>query len=360
MTKTEPDSPQLPEQPRLSVPLSPGETTAVATAIADLARAGLPLPSGLRAAAAELPSHRSADVLRHVASRLEAGQSLDAALSEQKSRLNRHVGGLLMAGLRTGDLGAVLEQWIVIEQQNLALRRQIFLVLAYPALLLLALIGLVLFFCEFVARGMAEVAADFEADLPATSEFLFWLSTTGRSTLWIVAAVLVVGPVLLWLLRRVPIVHGVLCSMPLLGPVWWWSGVSECCGLLGLLTGRRAPLPEALDATADAINSAYVADGCRRLAEDVTAGRDFAAAIDRLPQFPPSLAFQLTWGHRHSALPETCEAAAEMFADRAAAQLNLVRIVVPPLVFLIVIGTFVSLISATVLPMISLISKLSG
>lgn len=334
--------------------------TAAEIVVADLARSGLPLPAGLRAAAAEIPSRRSADVLRRVANQLEAGQSLDEALSRHRSQIGSHVGGLLLAGLHAGELDTVLERWIAVEQQGLALRREIRMVLAYPALLLFGLIAVVLFFCEFVARGMAEVVSDFGADLPPTSAFLFWLATTGRGVLWSVAAIAVFGPALLWLLRRVPAVQAVVCSVPVLGPLWWWSGASECCGLLALLTEQRMPLPVALDSTADAVASAYVADGCRRLSKDVTAGRDFAAAIDRLPQFPPSLSFLLTWGHRHAAFPETCRAASEMFADRARSQLVLVRIIVPPLTFLVVIGTFGSLISAIMLPLVSLISKLSG
>jgi general secretion pathway protein F len=364
MTHIESAEPHQPGQRGFTASLSSTETASFATAIADLARSGLPLPAGLRAAAAEIPSRRSAEALRRLASQLEAGQSLEEALSRQRNRIRSHLGGLLLAGLNAGDLSALLQQWIAVEQQSLGLRREIRMVLAYPALLLLSLIAVVVFFCEFVARGMAEVIRDVGGGavggaMPAQSGFLFWLATTGRGVLWSVAAIVVFGPVLLWLLRRVPAVQAFLCSVPVLGPLWWWSALSDCCGLLGLLTARRMPLPAALDSTADAVNNAYIADGCRRLSQDVAAGRDLAAAIDRLPQFPSTLSFLLTWGHRHAVFPETCRAASEMFADRARSQLALVRIVVPPLTFLVVIGTFASLMGAILIPIVTMINKFS-
>src|SRR5688500_4301796 len=125
MTQIDPAQPPPPADPSFGAALSSREAVSVATAITDLARSGLPLPAGLRAAAAELPSRRSAEALRRIANQLEAGQPLEEALSRQTPRIRNHLSGLLLTGLHGGELGTVLEQWVAIEQQSLALRREI-------------------------------------------------------------------------------------------------------------------------------------------------------------------------------------------------------------------------------------------
>ena len=55
--------------------------------------------------------------------------------------------------------------------------------------------------------------------------------------------------------------------------------------------------------------------------------------------FPPTLVNLVEWGERHAALADSLASAAAMYRDRFELQLRLVRIVLPPIVFLLVAAT---------------------
>ena len=103
------------------------ESAELAAQVAQLARSGLPLEAGLRALSEELPAGRLTQVLRHVANQLEAGQPIDAALDSQKSRLPAHLRGLIVAGVRTGRLAEVLEEYVDLQRTHREIWRRVWL-----------------------------------------------------------------------------------------------------------------------------------------------------------------------------------------------------------------------------------------
>ena len=70
--------------------------------LSELARSGMPLTQGLRAAAGEATTHRLAAQLRSLAGQLESGAKWDAM---QAGGLPPHVLGIIHAGIESGNLG---------------------------------------------------------------------------------------------------------------------------------------------------------------------------------------------------------------------------------------------------------------
>src|SRR5262245_39050214 len=101
--------PDSTKQSHVNGRLSPDDTAVVIAQMAQLAAAGIPLSDGLYAAAEELPRRQSA-ALRQLAAAIDAGQTLDQAVVTLQTRLPAHVRGLILAGLRSGQLGLVLER----------------------------------------------------------------------------------------------------------------------------------------------------------------------------------------------------------------------------------------------------------
>ena len=96
----------------------------------------MPLEGGLRALADEIPSARLARVLRQLADRLTAGATLEAAIRALGSRLPADLRGLIVAGIRSGRLAVVLEEFAALIRRQQQLRRRATLAVAYPTLLL--------------------------------------------------------------------------------------------------------------------------------------------------------------------------------------------------------------------------------
>ena len=114
--------------------------------IAGLAKAGL--AAGARAAARWARSCRTAGCGPRSSSwpsRWSRGESLDAAMEEQKDRIPPHLRGLVLGGIRSGRLGDVLGRFSGYMSIGTELRRKLWLSLAYPILSIFVALALFLF-----------------------------------------------------------------------------------------------------------------------------------------------------------------------------------------------------------------------
>jgi type II secretory pathway component PulF len=343
----------------ISQKLSPEDATELAARVAELTKAGLPLGKGLRALAGELASPRLSHNLRTLADRLDAGDDLAAALDSLRGRLPPHLRGLMFAGLRSGRLPEVLEEYVDLERSQADLRRRLWSSLLYPFLLLVIMSALALFARVFIVDNFVGIFRDFHTDLPAMTQWFIessWPMVTGMATLLVflscVPIVLIVAPHSRWL-------WPILYKVPLMGPLLRWSHVAQFARMMGLLLEQRVPLPDALRLTSDGLRDADLAWGCRRVADDVENGQVLYERMAAMPQFPPSMIPVIEWGQRAPALPDGFRAAAEMFEGRVQSQGTLLEAILLPVMLMFILGFVGTFVTAMFLPMISLIQKLS-
>jgi type II secretory pathway component PulF len=326
---------------------------------AELSKSGLPLPAGLRAAAAECHSGRLAAALRRLADRVEAGQPLDKALAEPRQRWPEQFAALVRGAVRTGDPGAVLAQVLEHHRAVREVQRSIRSALAYPALVLLLLALLLTFFSLVVVGRFAEMYRQFEFDLPESTNAALAMGEFGA---WVflasVAAALLLPPVL----RRVlgsPRWNYVVAAVPLVGPAWRWANVAEMARLLGTYLQHDIPLPEALRLTGEASGDVQLADACADLAGEVETGRSLSDAVAEDGRLPQSIVPLLRWGEQTRSLAEACDVARESFERRALLRSAWIRAVLPPAVFVIVGVIVLGVVWGLMMPLMQSIDKLS-
>lgn len=374
--------------------LSSTESTELAERLADLTRAGLPLPAGLRAAAEDCSTRRLAGVLRMIAAELDSGAKLDDALGTLDRRLPAYVQGVVRAGIRSGELPAVLTRLAQADRQSRQLWRELRLALAYPVVLLVmmfALLALVL----YVVPLFEQIFADFELELPAATSGLLaitrllhamWQSTLPHVLLWAGAALIAlyvplritewIGWSLAGSARLRPLVRAgnaaarwlavvrrwparIATTFPLLGPLMLWSQTAQWARLLAVLVEARVPLPDALSLSAEGTRSANMSDLTARLGEGVRDGTALSEQIRRCMWLPMSLVPITAWGEKSGELPQALRTAAEMFEGRVRLRASLIKQIVPPLFFVLIASLALLVLAAVVTPLISLIQNLA-
>ena len=342
--------------------LTADESAELSAHVAHLARSGLPLSEGLRALAAEHVSHRLGRLLRSIAEQLDRGTTIEEALHSHGDRFPPHMRGLLLAGIRTSRLAEVLERYVNNRRTAVQRRRQAWLSLAYPTLLLLLTLALLMFSNFFIVPETVNLYSDFELEMPEIFMVRVWLSR--EATPYFAASL----ACLLAAFGALRIMEGrgawlrIIVRIPLIGPIWRWSSLAELSHLLGLLIDQRVPMPEALVLTADGIDDTELAAACRELSTKVDAGVSFGDAVAEEKRFPGTVVPLVRWGEQSDALPEALQATAAMFEGRVDIQLSLVRVVVPPLVFLVVIAAAIFMVTtwyAQTLALIKLVGDLS-
>jgi general secretion pathway protein F len=339
--------------------LSTEDTVELARGMADLARAGVPLAGGLRALAAELPHGRLRGVLGEISGQLERGATLDTVIQSQGSRFPAHLRGLILAGLRSGRLAEVLEEYVDLWRARGELRRRIWLSMTYPLVLVVAITLVLIVLQVGVVPAFAEIFDDFGVDLPVLTTF--FLDVIGPATL-LLGVLLILLAVVLLVSAAIPAVAWVgpwVHLVPLLGPLWRYGRLVQWARLTGMLLEQQVPLPEALRLSAAGAGDACLAEASRWAAAEVEAGRPLADCLMQRRPFPPSMTPLVDWGQQTGALGDAFRASAEMFEGRAQVQgVSLESVLLP--VSLVMLAVFVGLfVSAMMLPLVSLIQSLT-
>ncbi len=311
----------------------------MAGTIGDLSAAGLPLAAGLRATAAELSPGRLRTALERIAANLDRGQSLEQALAAEGPSLPSYMRALIAAGVRTGRLGATLQEFLHFRQTIDDLRRSVWRAIAYPAFLV-GMVGVLywLFFAYFMPFVTFKVNEWFGAEPPkdeaaqAAKAFSDHQVAVAGVLFGIIALfgiwAFFAGP-----LRRARFLH----AIPMFGPLWRFSGVAEFAELLRILIACEVPLPEAIRLTADAMRNAAVGAAGQTLAERVASGKPLAESLAGLPPFPAWMPPIVAWGERSNSLGEALAATVDSCTQRLQSQAGWLKRVIPPAACLLVL-----------------------
>lgn len=339
-------------------PLDGGETQTVVGGLSDVMASGLPLPEGLYALADELGPGRSAGVLRYLAEQIEAGHSPADALRSAGDSLPKHLQGLIEAGMASGQLGGVLEEYVDLQREQNELRRRMWFAVTYPLVLVGLVFALLIGFGLCICPQFRDIFDDFGTSLPPMTIAVFWVFDSG---LWWVLAAFTAGVVLFLfaLLGPAPLwMRLCVYEVPIFGPFWRYGRLTSFARLMTLFVEQNTPLPDALRWTAAGLSDRHLIAGCREAAEYVEAGESLADALAASNAFPDSLFPLLKWGGRFGSLSAAFRFIAESVRNRARLQTDLARLAILPAATL-VIGAVAIIVISMFLPLINLIETLS-
>lgn len=314
-------------------PLGPSDAVELARYLTELAKSGLPLDGGLRAIANDLPVGQLSRAIRRLAARLEAGQPLTSAIESFGTRLPPHLRELIIAGARSGNLAQTLDEVLAQESQVDNFGWQLRQAVAYPTILLTFMIAWILFVTLCILPQIEVLQWDMHTELSGITRRVMEFSRVAPG---LILAMAIACLMIFAAGRAKPtaaLVSRWWSRLPWIGPAWWYRGLLEFCGLMGVFLQQGRSLPDALRLTSLAARDAAISGACRRMADEVAGGQALSTCLARRSLFPPTLVSTVVWGESHAALAEACHSARQMFRERLESQTELIRLVLPPVVF---------------------------
>jgi general secretion pathway protein F len=233
----------------------PEDVTVFTGDLAVLLRTGVRINEALELLAADSDIGRMRSTAKAVTAAILAGESFADAISRHPTVFPPIYVALTRVGEVSGNLAPILEAISGERQRAEALRRHVADALRYPAFLLTAAGGVLLFFLLVVLPQFANVFQDFNAKLDPVLVTFLGLSNFLRKDM---STVLVVLTCLLsagLLLSRRPAVRvrviDAASRLPLVRPVLGYGRTALFCRNLGLLLASGVTLPASLRILAD-------------------------------------------------------------------------------------------------------------
>jgi type II secretory pathway component PulF len=360
-----------------SEPLSGEEAEILVAQLAHTSGAGVPLATGLKAAAQEVDSRRLSRVLNRLADSIASGASLAQALEKHGGGLPTHIVSLLTAAEKTGRIGSVFSQWVACRQATHQQWRNLRSALAYPLVTVILAAIVFLFLLFGPVQGIRPVidgserlmiyddlgffsGGDTPDRTPVAMRVLVWWSDVGIWYVLSFSIALALAAVAVRLFGGRAGVSRVVTSLPVIGKLWQWSGTAEMLRLLALLIDEHLPLGQALKLLGPGLSDAYVGRICGRLTAKVEQGTPLWQAIDDSRQLPRTIVPLVRWGEQTGQLPAALRTAAEMLEGRLARGGQLLATLLPPLIFVAVAAIILSMFAGIMIPLLETIRMLDS
>ncbi len=322
--------------------------------LVELTRSGVPLGGALRALARDARRGPLAVALDAIAQRIEAGQDLAGAVDSLGPRFPAQLRESIRAAAASGRLADSLGELLAQQRRSDDLTRQFWQAISYPALLIGLLAIWLMFVSSWLIPGLNRDGEDGLVELlqsfggapskagwnPVTASMrLAEFSYLAPRLLVASAGALAVAAIGAALWGGRALVSRLAALAPLVGPAWRYRGLSDFAGLMALFLRQQLPLAQALRISSMAARDPAMRFAASRIEADSCAGRSLQSSMARQWVFPPTMLNVIGWGESNAALADSFETAQEMFAERFALQVQLIRLLLPPIVFVAVAGS---------------------
>jgi general secretion pathway protein F len=308
--------------------------------LALLLRTGARINDALELLASDTDIGRMRPTTAALAAAILSGESFGEAISRHPAVFPAVYVALVRVGEAAGTLVTILEALSAERQRAETLRRRLSDTLRYPAFLLLAAGGVLLFFLTFVLPQFANVFRDFNARLDPVLLFFLGLSDFLRSNTQALAAGLLLFILAAWLLSRRPAAREAFIAatsrLPIVQPIMSYRRTTLFCRNLGLLLSSGVTLTASLRILADMMGTAGVETIWTRLVEKVRHGGKLSDALTATQALPPMAVRTLRLGEDSGQLPMLAGRIADFYETKLQRSLDRAIGIVGPLAIIVI------------------------
>lgn len=315
----------------------------IASELARMQAAGVPLETGALLAAPAQESKAGRGALERAASRLADGRSAGAAFAGLEGPAGRALSAVMAAGQRSGRLAEALRAAAPLFTATARFKDRIISLLIYPAAVTMMAIAALLTFLLVIIPNLKPVLLDLGAELPASTRILLTVSDATPQILTIILLLVLVAV----LGRRLPGMdkrYDRWRDLVLAGPAG--AGLAEAIDT-ALFARLFAALLRAGTPAGDAMKEAGAA-----MANVIFREKADAAALEVIQGQPVERALGTVFGEKHlitqaarlgargSGFADLVAEAGATLADRAELRLERVAAIAAPAV-IIVLGVLI-------------------
>jgi general secretion pathway protein F len=342
---------------------SSAEITTFTRDLALLLKAGARLDDALELLAGDADVGRLRPVIGKLHAALLSGESLADAVAAYPALFPPMYAALVRVGEVSGTLDQVLDMLGAERARSEQMRRKLTDAMQYPAFVLVAAVGVMLFFILFVLPQFSSVLQDFGSKSDTALSFFIKLSeflrANGTAAMLTAAAAIAGG---WWLLRRASTRAAILSGiarLPGIGTIFQFYRTSLFCRNLGILLGSGVNLTATLRILVDIMAVTGSEESWAAAADRVRHGGKLSDALSVASSLPPMAVRMLRLGEETGQLPTLAGRVAEFYEAKLQRSLDRIVGIVGPLA-IVTISTVVGGLIVSVMTALLSVTQLVG
>jgi len=268
--------------------------------LATLLGAGVTILKSLDIISQQVASKRLYQVIKDLDKNMEAGLSLHEAMAKHQVVFSELWVNLVESGEASGNLAMVLNRLAGYLERDAAFKKKMISAIIYPAMLMFAGLGALLFMTIKIIPTFAEIFKGFNIELPLLTKLLLDISKLIRSYGIILTIVIAAG---VWFLRKYISskpgrrqYQSFLLKLPVFGEFFRTLCIERFTSEMSTLVESGVPILYSLEISERSVDNVVLAEIIHKIKEDVRAGKLLGQSLEKSNFFDPMVVQMVSIG----------------------------------------------------------------
>jgi len=316
--------------------------------LAVMLRAGLSFSRALDVLSEQTKSKYFGEVLKEISQDVQRGAALADSLQKYPKVFNNLFVSMVHVGETGGNLEEVLDMLAVQLKKDHDITSKVRGAMMYPAVIITAMGGVGVAMMMFVFPNLLNMFSEANAELPASTKALIFISNALQNYgIWVFAGLVVL---MIFFLRAIKtpagkkVFDGFLLKLPVIKDIIMKVNVARFCRTLSSMIVSGVSIVQALDILSGTLSNYYfktsAADACQKVQKGVDLSK-VIAGYDKL--YPSMMIHMIEVGEETGSLESTLKQVAEFYEEEVDQFTSNLSSVIEPILMLIMgvaVGVF--------------------
>ena len=329
---------------------------------ATLLKAGVTIVDATRILAEQTESKALKKALVHVEEQLRSGKPLSTAMTDHPNIFPSLVVNMIHAGEASGSIDETLERLADHFEKVHRTRQKIVSALAYPIVVGMIAVVVVIFLLVSVVPTFVSMFADFGAELPAITKFVLRASEVMQTYWWGVILLFIALYILLIMLRKQKVTKYYLdvfmLRMPIFGGMMQKAVLARMTRTLSSLFSSAVPILQALAIVETVVENEVVARVIRTSRDALERGESLTEPMKRHWAFPPLVTQMIAIGEQTGSLDAMLAKVADFYEAEVEAATDRLKSLIEPLMIVLLASVVGTIVTSILVPMFDIFNHI--
>lgn len=327
-----------------------------------LLKAGVTIVDATRILAEQTESKALKKALVHIEEQLRSGKPLSTAMTDHPNIFPSLVVNMIRAGEASGSIDETLERLADHFEKVHRTRQKIVSALAYPIVVGIIAVVVVIFLLVSVVPTFVSMFADFGAELPAITKFVLRASEVMQTYWWGVILLFIALYILLIMLRKQKVTKYYLdvfmLRMPIFGGMMQKAVLARMTRTLSSLFSSAVPILQALAIVETVVENEVVARVIRTSRDALERGESLTEPMKRHWAFPPLVTQMIAIGEQTGSLDAMLAKVADFYEAEVEAATDRLKSLIEPLMIVLLASVVGTIVTSILVPMFDIFNHI--
>ncbi|WP_044894628.1 type II secretion system F family protein [Bacillus alveayuensis] len=329
---------------------------------ATLLKAGVSVVESTRILASQTESKALKKALANVEEELRAGNPLSAATAKHSRIFPSMFVNMIKAGEAGGNMDETLERLADHFEKVHRTRQKVISALAYPFIVGILAIVVVIFLLVAVVPTFVQMFADFGAELPAITKFVLNASEF-MQVYWLL---IVLGLILLYVLfillkkqkKMKYYIDYMMLRMPIFGKLLQKAALARMTRTLSSLFSSSVPILQALAIVENVVDNEVIAKVIKESRHSLERGESLTEPMKKHWAFPPLVTQMIAIGEETGALDAMLAKVADFYEAEVETVTDRLKSLIEPLMIVFLAGIIGTIVTSILVPMFDIFNHI--